>query len=182
MFIHPQILALRMKLPLIAFVHNVLSYFRVVPSQLTVGAWLVLFGFEALCNCFLPETCGRKKFCATYFMRKGFVNACSFAPRRAVIGLIVNLTDKDQEWRDSVVRFVDPWRLLRRRTVGRCQCPETEALSGKGASRFPEWSRRGSYTLWSELQQLELELVARPSQARGASDNFETIGVGGSFS
>ena len=56
-FIHPQISALGMKLSLTAFVHSVLSYFRVAPSQLTVGAWRILLGFEALYNCFLLEAC-----------------------------------------------------------------------------------------------------------------------------
>ena len=54
-FIHRQILALGMKLLLTAFVNNILSYFRVTPSQLTVGAWRLLLSFEALCNHFLPD-------------------------------------------------------------------------------------------------------------------------------
>jgi len=37
-FIHPQILALGMKLPLTELINNALVYFRVAPSQLTVGA------------------------------------------------------------------------------------------------------------------------------------------------
>ena len=37
-FIHPQFLALGMKLPLTAFVRNILSYFKVAPSQLIMGA------------------------------------------------------------------------------------------------------------------------------------------------
>ena len=37
-FIHPQIVVLGMKLPLTAFIHSVLSHFKVIPSQLTMGA------------------------------------------------------------------------------------------------------------------------------------------------
>ena len=111
MFIHPQILALGMKLPLIAFIHNVLSYFRVALSQLTVGAWLILLRFEALCNCFLLEVCGCEEICAAYLMRKGPQDARSFAPQKGCDRLIVNQSDSDHGCSDSVIMVVRPGRL-----------------------------------------------------------------------
>ena len=93
-FINPQILALWMKLSLATFVRSVLSYFRVAPSQLTVGAWHILLGFEALCNRFLPEVCGHEEFCAVYMMRKGPQDAHSFA-RKGRDRVIINQLDSD---------------------------------------------------------------------------------------
>ena len=69
-----------MKLPLTAFIHSILSYFRIALSQLMVGAWCILLGFKALCNCFLPEAYRQEKFCDVYRMKKGYQDAYSFAP------------------------------------------------------------------------------------------------------
>jgi len=71
MFIHPHILAPRMKLLLIAFIHSVLSYFRVASTLLKVDVWYILLGFKAICNRFLLKSCGCKEFRVIYMMRKG---------------------------------------------------------------------------------------------------------------
>ena len=84
-FIHPQILALGMNLPLTELVNNTLVYFRVAPSQLTVGARRVLQNFEALCSRFLSKACVREEFCAIYMMMKGPRYARSFFPPRGVV-------------------------------------------------------------------------------------------------
>ena len=48
-YMHPQIMALGLKLPLTPFVRGVLAHYRVAPSQLSVVAWRTVLGFEALC-------------------------------------------------------------------------------------------------------------------------------------
>ena len=45
-FFHPQILALGVKFPMNSFVRDVLVHFKVLPSQLTLGACQIVLGFE----------------------------------------------------------------------------------------------------------------------------------------
>ena len=69
-YFHPQILALRVKLPLTPFIQNILARFKVPPLQLTPGAWRTVLGFEALCAFFAPEAYGVEELRVTYRMRK----------------------------------------------------------------------------------------------------------------
>ena len=150
-FIHPQILALGMKLPLTTFVHNVLSYFRVAPSQLTMGVWRILLGFEALCNRFLLEACGREEFYTVYMMRKGPQDARSFSPQKGCNRLIVNQPDNDYGWRDSVIRLVRPWEAAAEEDRRRSQHAGTGTRSGMRTRRFLVWSGRElrSSSIWT---------------------------------
>jgi len=44
-YMHPQILAPGQKLPLTKFVRNILTYYRIVPSQLSGVTWHIVLGF-----------------------------------------------------------------------------------------------------------------------------------------
>ena len=89
-FVHPKILALGMKLLLSAFIHNILSYFRVALSQLTVGAWRILLNFETLCNLSPRVVRARGVLCRVHY------DARSFAALKGCDKLIVNMPDSDQ--------------------------------------------------------------------------------------
>ena len=67
---HPQILALGLKLPLTKFVRGILSHFRVAPSQLSGVTWRIVLRFKALCALIIPKACLREVFCAAYTLRK----------------------------------------------------------------------------------------------------------------
>jgi len=66
---HPQVLALGLKLLMTRFVHSVLTFYRVTPSQLSVVAWRTILAFEALCVLFTPEACQREVFSTAYALR-----------------------------------------------------------------------------------------------------------------
>jgi len=49
-YFHPQVLALGLTFPISSFVHDILRYYRVAPSQLVAGGWRVVLSFQAFCN------------------------------------------------------------------------------------------------------------------------------------
>ena len=94
-YVHPQILALGVKLPMTPFVRDVLVHFKVPPSQLTLGAWQNVLGFEALCFAFTPATYGVEEFSAVCVIRKSHQDARSFVPRSRCDMLIINQVNSD---------------------------------------------------------------------------------------
>ena len=67
---HPQILTLGLKLPMMKFIRNVSTFYRIVPSQLSGVAWRTVFGFEALCIMKVPDACQREISSAAYVLWK----------------------------------------------------------------------------------------------------------------
>jgi len=67
---HPQILALGLRLPKMRFVCSVLAFYKVVPSQLSVVAWRTVLRFEVLCDLYASEACRLEVFSTTYSLRK----------------------------------------------------------------------------------------------------------------
>jgi len=57
---HPQVLVLELKLSLMKFVHSVLTFYQIAPSQLSGVVWRIVLGFETLCILKVPEACHRK--------------------------------------------------------------------------------------------------------------------------
>ena len=90
-YLHPQFLALGLKLLLTDVVGEILSYFQVAPSQLTAVAWRIVLDFEALCALFAPNSCRHKDFCAIYSLRKTSQDSRVFISRGDCDRLIVNL-------------------------------------------------------------------------------------------
>jgi len=56
-YMHPQVLALGLRLLMMRFVLSILTFYRFAPSQLSGVAWCMVFGLEALCTLNVLETC-----------------------------------------------------------------------------------------------------------------------------
>jgi len=97
---HPQILALGLKLPLTLFVCDVPSHLRIAPSQLSKVASVL--GFEALCALSVPDACQREVFCAANALRKTPQDA-HFVPQSGCEKLIVNMVDNRHGICDAMV-------------------------------------------------------------------------------
>jgi len=67
---HPLVLALGLRLPMMKFVRNALVFYEVAPSPLTVVAWRTILGFEALCNLYALEAYQCEIFSVAYLLRK----------------------------------------------------------------------------------------------------------------
>ena len=68
---HPQILALRLKVSLTKFIRSVLIYYRIAPRSCRgEGAWRIVLGFEALCPLVIPNACQHGIFIVAYALRK----------------------------------------------------------------------------------------------------------------
>ena len=117
-YLHPQILVLRLKVPLTNFVHEILSYFQATPSQLTAVAWRIVLSFEALCISFAPNSHRRENFCAIYSLRKTSQDSRFFIPRSSCGRLIVKLMNSDQRWCDTVIRLSGSWEVASSKSHG----------------------------------------------------------------
>ena len=105
---HPQILALELKLPLTKFVHSILTYYRIPPSQLSRVAWRFVLGFEALCALIVLDAYRHEAFIIAYALRKTAQDVCYFVPQSGCENIIVNMVDSDHSMRDTVVLVTDP--------------------------------------------------------------------------
>ena len=47
-YLHPQILVLGLKFPLMSFVHDLLRHFKIAPSQLVAEVWRVILARSPL--------------------------------------------------------------------------------------------------------------------------------------
>jgi len=108
-YLHPQVLALGLKLSLKNFILDILCHFQVAPSQLSTEAWWTILGFQALCASFAPNSCQCADFCAIYSMRKTNQDGRFFIPRSGYDRLIVNLVDSDHGCCDIVIRVSRTW-------------------------------------------------------------------------
>ena len=79
-YMHSQILELRLKLSLTKFARGILSHYRVASSQLSGVAWYTVLGFKALYSLSVPEACLHEVFCAAYALRKTSQDTCYFLP------------------------------------------------------------------------------------------------------
>ena len=68
MYFHPQVLALRVQLPLIDFVHQVLAFYNVAPTQLMLGAWRMILGYKAIRVDFVAPLYSLEDFVTFYTM------------------------------------------------------------------------------------------------------------------
>jgi len=91
------------------FIHSVLSFYKVAPSQLSAVAWRTVLGFEALCDLYAPEACQVEVFSAAYSLRKTTQGAHYFIPQSGVEKVIVNMVDIDCDMQDIVVRVTGSW-------------------------------------------------------------------------
>ena len=107
-YMHPQVLALGLRLSMMKFVRSVLIFYRIAPSQLSAVAWHTVIGFEALRDLYALEACLCEVFNTTYSLRKTTYNARYFAPQSGVEKIIVNMVTNDHGMRDTVVRVTGP--------------------------------------------------------------------------
>ena len=92
---HPRVLALGLRLPMMKFVRIILIFYGVAPSQLLAVAWRTILGFEALCNLYTPEACHCEIFSVAYLLRKTTLSVRCFIPQSGVEKNIVNMVDSD---------------------------------------------------------------------------------------
>ena len=94
MYFYSQILALGVQLPLIDFVRQVLAFYNVTLTQLKLGIWLTILGYEAFCIDFSASLYRLEDFATVYTMRK-IPSVRFFSPQGSWPKLIVNLPDSD---------------------------------------------------------------------------------------
>jgi len=94
-YMHPQVLALGLRLSMTKFVHSVLTFYKVTPSQLSAIAWRTILGFEALCDLYALEACQLEVFSVAYSLRKTIQSARYFFPQSRVEKIIVNMVNSD---------------------------------------------------------------------------------------
>ena len=108
-YMHPQILALALKLLLAPFIRGVMSHFRIAPSQQSGVAWRTVIEFEAFCALSAPDAYQREVFWDAYALKKTLQDARFFVPRSGCEKLIMNMVDNNHNMRDTVIRVSGPW-------------------------------------------------------------------------
>jgi len=68
MYYHLQVLVLMAHLSLTDFVRQVLACYNVAPTQLMLGAWRTILGFEAICVNFAAASYSLEDFTTCYSM------------------------------------------------------------------------------------------------------------------
>ena len=123
---HPLELALGLRLPMTKFIHSVLIFYGVAPSQLSLAAWRTVLRFETLCDLYAPEACHCDVCSVAYLLRKTTIGARYFIPQSRVENIIVNMVDSDRSMRNTM-----PWSA---RTNG-CRSiePALSASSGRNS-------------------------------------------------
>ena len=108
MYFAALILTLGVHLPLSPFVRRVLSFYRLVPTQIGPGSWRVVLGFEALCA-HQRVVFGIDEFRSIYQMKLPKDKPGYFSPRTGADKLILGIGDSDSGWRENVVHVTEPW-------------------------------------------------------------------------
>lgn len=86
-------------LPLPNFARNVLTFYKLAPTQLKIGSWRVILGFEKLCQlCKLDY--GLEEFRSLYGLSTNKDGSCFFMPRKGK--LISEISDCDSGWKDMI--------------------------------------------------------------------------------
>jgi len=104
-YVHPQILALGLRLPMTRFIHNVLTFYKIAPSQLSAAVWRMVLEFEAFCDLYASQACQGKVFSTAYLLRKTTQGACYFVP-------IIRLKRLSSTWSTSTMvckMVTDSW-------------------------------------------------------------------------
>ena len=91
------------------FIHSILIFYRVAPSQLSTVTWCTVLGFEALCDLYAFEACLCEVFNTVYSLRKTTHGARYFASQSRVEKIIVNMVTNDHGMRDTMVQVTGPW-------------------------------------------------------------------------
>jgi len=89
------------------FVHSILIFYGVSPSQLSVMVWHTVLEFEALCDLYALEYYHYEVFSVMYLLRKTTLGARY--PQSGVEKIIVNMVDSDSGMPDTMVRVSAPW-------------------------------------------------------------------------
>ena len=107
---HPQILALGLKLPLTKFVRSVLSHFRITLSQLSGVAWrTTVLGFEALL-CYERPICVSARGLLHHLRSEEDQSGCPLLyAQSGREKLIVNMVDNNHVMHNTVIHVSDPW-------------------------------------------------------------------------
>jgi len=90
----------------------VLICYNMAPTQLMLGAWRMILGFEALCVDFANALYSPEDFATCYSMRRLPSRVCTLSSQGSQPRLIVNLSDSDHEWNSIVVRVSSSWETV----------------------------------------------------------------------
>jgi len=107
-YIAAQVLALGVHLPLPSFVREVLSFYKLAPTQISPGSWRVVLGFAALGRSQEAEL-GVEEFRTIYFLKLLKDGAYCFSPRKGKDKLITQVPDSDSGWKNSIVLVTGLW-------------------------------------------------------------------------
>jgi len=110
-YIAAQVLALGVHLPLPSFVREVLSFYKLAPTQISPGSWRVVLGFAALGRS-QEAVLGIEEFQAIYFLKPLKEGAYCFSPRKGRDKLITQLPDNDSGWKNSIAMVTGRWESL----------------------------------------------------------------------
>jgi len=87
-YMHPQVLALGLKLSIMKFVRSILTFYIIAPSQLSGVAWRTVLGFQTLCLLKVLEACQQEVFSAAYALKKLARMFATRYPKVSVINLL----------------------------------------------------------------------------------------------
>jgi hypothetical protein len=107
-YIAAQVLALGVHLPLPSFVREVLSFYKLAPTQISPGSWRVVLGFAALARS-QEVALGVEEFRSIYFLKPLKDGAYCFSPRKGKDKLITQVPDSDSGWKNSIVLVTGLW-------------------------------------------------------------------------
>ena len=110
-YIAAQVLALGVHLPLLSFVREVLSFYKLAPTQISPGSWRVVLGFAALGRS-QEAVLGIEEFQAIYFLKPLKEGAYCFSPRKGKDKLITQVPDNDSGWKNSIALVTGQWESL----------------------------------------------------------------------
>jgi hypothetical protein len=139
-YIAAQVLALGVHLPLPSFVREVLSFYKLAPTQISPGSWRVVLGFAALGRSQEAEL-GVEEFRTIYFLKPLKDGAYCFSPRKGKDKLITQVPDSDSGWKNSIVLVTGQWESL---------VPE------EWGSVPRSWGKPGTHFLLTDVNFLEM--------------------------
>jgi len=110
-YIATQVLVLGVHLPLPSFVREVLSFYKLAPTQISPGSWRVILGFAALGRS-QDASLGVEEFRAIYFLKPLSKGSYCFSPRKGKEKLITQVPDSDSGWKNSIALVTGRWESL----------------------------------------------------------------------
>ena len=93
-YMHPQVLALGLRLSMLRFIRSVLIFYRVASSQLSAMALCTVLGFKAICDLYAPKVVNIRSS-APHNRKGGPLKVHATLLSSGVEKIIVNMVNND---------------------------------------------------------------------------------------